>query len=62
MSVGAQNDQVPVWRQSNLEMIEEKYHFEILRCALRQGFVVALSIRRRHHPPFPHFPTANGSG
>jgi hypothetical protein len=41
MPVGAQNDTDPIWRQRNLELLEENKIFEMPGCALRQGLSCA---------------------
>jgi hypothetical protein len=65
MPVGAQNDTDPIERQCNLESVEENKILKMFGCALRQGLVMRLSMKRRrrgHRPAFAHFPSADRSG
>jgi hypothetical protein len=56
MPVDAQDDTVPVERQCKLELIEEKYDFEFLRCALRQNLSRVCRSTTQTSPRFCAFP------
>jgi hypothetical protein len=55
MPVGAQNDTDPIWRQCNLESLEENIILKFLSCALRQDFVTSSSVS----PPMQASPSVS---